>query len=470
MSTFAFRFVGQESLPARLTDFDRELFFSLTPEDIAVVRERFRSTHRVVGALQILFLRGCGRPMDRASVIPRNLLRYVADTLQAPSVSIASLRTLYDRRQTLYEHQSWAKDYLGIKDLDKGSEKELTAALSLRAAEASHTDDLVVEACRWLYERRFLIPGERRVQDWAREAFAAVEAEILKAITAAVPADVLRKWRESVYSARPDGTINHLEWLRTPPKRHAPSHTAELIEKIKYLKSLTVHEWPLKTITLSKQRAYAQQVQTRRPVKTRELKDTRQTIELVCFLRVSLLEFTDIAVQQSNKRSQQLFRGAAEKAQAARACAESAARAQAGLARQILRDSTKTWRARCLEADQVLTNLLESGQGSFLSHVRRALTDDYQRVRAHLNGMLDFDFGGNPEDAGVAQWNAWRELHGQGTTELPAGFELPHVGTAWHDHVHDEDRTKGLRAFAACTDDVPAKEPAQREGLGSIIP
>ncbi|RST50078.1 DUF4158 domain-containing protein [Variovorax sp. MHTC-1] len=69
------------------------------------MRQRFRSDRRVEAALQLLFLRACDRPMDRFSVRPRNLLRYVAESLEASPLTIASLRTLYARRPTLYEHQ-----------------------------------------------------------------------------------------------------------------------------------------------------------------------------------------------------------------------------------------------------------------------------------------------------------------------------------------------------------------------------
>ncbi|MCC7360251.1 MAG: hypothetical protein IT317_12280 [Anaerolineales bacterium] len=93
---------------------------------------------------------------------------------------------------------------------------------------------------------------------------------------------------------------------------------AETLDKISYLKSLSVHEWPLDSIAIPKQRAYAQQVQSRRPAKNRELKDTTQAIELVCFLRMSLLELTDLAMLQASRRSQHLFREAAKKAQSTR--------------------------------------------------------------------------------------------------------------------------------------------------------
>ena len=120
--------------------------------------------------------------MDRFAVLPRNLLRYVTETLQASPLTIASLRSLYARRPTLYEHQQWARDYLGLRDLDPSAETALVAMLALHAAEAAHADELVTSACHWLYDHRILIPGERRVQDWARGAFAAIEASVSSAI------------------------------------------------------------------------------------------------------------------------------------------------------------------------------------------------------------------------------------------------------------------------------------------------
>jgi hypothetical protein len=122
MSTYVYRFVGLEVLPGRLTHFDIQQFFELGTGDVDAIRQRFRSDRRVAVALQLLFLRACGRQMDRFSVLPRNLLRYVAEALEAPPLTIASLRSLYERRPTLYEHQQWSKDYLGLRELDPAAE------------------------------------------------------------------------------------------------------------------------------------------------------------------------------------------------------------------------------------------------------------------------------------------------------------------------------------------------------------
>ena len=83
MPAFALRFVGQEALPPRLNEFDRE---------------QFRSDHRLPAALMLMFMRVAGRPLDGFNVLPRNLLRHTAQVLAVSPPSIASLRSIYKRR------------------------------------------------------------------------------------------------------------------------------------------------------------------------------------------------------------------------------------------------------------------------------------------------------------------------------------------------------------------------------------
>jgi len=100
MPAFALRFVGQEALPPRLSEFDREQFFTLSSADVAAIREQFRSDHRLPAALMLIFMRVAGRPLDGFNVLPRNLLRHTAQVLAVSPPSIASLRSIYKRRQS----------------------------------------------------------------------------------------------------------------------------------------------------------------------------------------------------------------------------------------------------------------------------------------------------------------------------------------------------------------------------------
>ena len=138
MPAFALRFVGQEGLPARLSEFDRE---------------QFRGDRRLPAALMVMFMRVAGRPLDGFNVLPRNLLRYTAQALGVSPPSIASLRSIYKCRQTLYKHQLWVKTYLGLRDLQAADEAELIDTLRIQAEESSHLDDLAGSARRWLFAR-----------------------------------------------------------------------------------------------------------------------------------------------------------------------------------------------------------------------------------------------------------------------------------------------------------------------------
>ena len=290
------------------------------------------------------------------------------------------------------------------------TEAALTAALLAQAADASHADDLVQSASHWLFTWRILIPGARRLQDWARAAQKVVDA---------------------AYSTRPGTDTTCLEWLKPPSKRHGPSTLAMTIDKVRYLKALGAHDWNLSAVSLAKQQAYARQVQARRLVETREIKPSRQLIELVCFLRVTLLELTDVAILQTSRRSQQLFREAADKAQSNRVRGTTGLIQQAAKARSVPHDETKTWQARVLEARELLAELGEAASGSFVSLVRKALAKDSQHVRACLGALKDLDLGDRPGDPGFEQWKSWTGLQRKGVTELKEGVPLPDVGTAW---------------------------------------
>ena len=122
--------------------------------------------------------------------------------------------------------------------------------------------------------------GARRLQNWARDAFASVEAQILSEVNAAVPPSAAQKVIDAAYSSRPGGDITHLEWLKTS-KRHGPSTLAETIDKVRFLKELGAHDWNLGAVSLAKQQAYARQVQARRPVKTREINPPADRVGLL---------------------------------------------------------------------------------------------------------------------------------------------------------------------------------------------
>lgn len=178
------RFVGATELPKSLSDFDVEQSFRISNSDIAAIRERFRADRRLGVALQLVFLRATGRPLDRTASVPRALLRSLCAAVGVAEATIASLRTIYQRVATLYEHQQWAREHAGIEVLT-----ELGQALESLATTAASVDELVQEAELWLFGRQHLLPVDRALRDLARKAFAFVEAAALDAVNDEIPSD-----------------------------------------------------------------------------------------------------------------------------------------------------------------------------------------------------------------------------------------------------------------------------------------
>jgi len=176
------RYMGKSSLPTRLSELDVEHYFALTDSDLAAIIHKFRPEGRAGAAIQLVFLRASGHTLDQLNTLPRQLLRYVGEKLGVPTPTIASLRTIYHRYKTLYEHQVWACGYLGLMRLDEVQWSGLAAWMRQDAAESLSLEELLQHAHSWLYERRLLIPSTRALQDLARSIWVGIERGLLATI------------------------------------------------------------------------------------------------------------------------------------------------------------------------------------------------------------------------------------------------------------------------------------------------
>ena len=73
-----------------------------------------------------------------------------------------------------------------------------------------------------------------------------------------------------------------------------------------FLKALHVDAHALEDLRLERQRDYARHMRRRRPARFRALKDPRRTLEMVCFLRITLLQTTDVALSLADLLIQEL--------------------------------------------------------------------------------------------------------------------------------------------------------------------
>jgi hypothetical protein len=70
-------YLGLRSLP-RLSDWEIDHFFTLTPQERDDICDRFRGLNRLAVALQLGFLRMTGCTLDGVRILPKKLLGSVA--------------------------------------------------------------------------------------------------------------------------------------------------------------------------------------------------------------------------------------------------------------------------------------------------------------------------------------------------------------------------------------------------------
>src|SRR3979490_3168389 len=97
------QFLGRTQLPVTLSALAICEFFTLDGGEARAVLSRYGLDMRLGTALQIGFLKMCGRPLDKLQRVPIAVLEYLSPQLGGSAPEIATLRALYrKRRRTLY--------------------------------------------------------------------------------------------------------------------------------------------------------------------------------------------------------------------------------------------------------------------------------------------------------------------------------------------------------------------------------
>lgn len=452
MPSFHLRFVGQTALPRNLSQQDVDEGFALSDKDLDAIRAGFRSTGRLGAAVQLVMLRATGRAPDAVAGLPKLLLQSLSTAVGCRATDIASLRTLYKAPRTRSDHQKWAREHAGFSTVDDAVLKELSESLVALAASAVSVDDLVTQAGLWLFGRMVVLPGDRVLRDAARAAFAAQEDAAIRAVKEGVPARLYAIALSRLYAKRKGRTgATVLEWLRTPPGKQGQITLRQITQKIAFLKTLQVHEWKLGAIPLNRIQAYSREVVHRPPSSTERLSDDRKQLELCCFLHVTLLELTDLAVDQASRRVNTLARNAEGRVQDKQLKSAKDLRAERLKVKSVLY-ATDMSAEQKLEALQALIPKEEDEvPGGHAAMVRQNIVDESgPQVSALLNTLGILDVRGEETSRPVRQVKALRELMQSGATELPTDFDVSLAEPVWQPLLRNPDRKKALSALKAC--------------------
>jgi TnpA family transposase len=310
------QYLGLAGFPPTMASAEIDQFFTFNRRELTVIARRRGSLNRLSVGLQIGFLRMTGRTVNSFQILPIAVLKHLGVQLRLAPPRLASIRALYRRQRTLFDHQRIAMKVLGFRHLTDHAERGLTAHLR-RSAEATFSGEALTAVARvWLYEHSYVLPGDRRVADVMRAALRHAEQTLSQHITAQFTTETAANWVKRLTALREDEAVSLLEWLREPPHRAGRRDIAEHVQRAQVLRELGADDGDWTHITEARLYHYARAMLRRKPAALRRLREPRRTVELACFLRWQLQQSTDTLLDLADHRIADLWRAARDRVEA----------------------------------------------------------------------------------------------------------------------------------------------------------
>jgi TnpA family transposase len=439
-------YLGWERFPENLTDSEIEVFFTLSEEEHRAVRGRRRSVNRLAIALQIGFMRMTGQPLNSVEIITPRVLGHIGSELGTDVPRLASIRALYRRRRTLFEHQVAAKQILGLSDLTAHGERALNGFIRREAGEQFTTADLTRAARGWLADHQYIQLPERRLRTLVVAARRQHEAAVLDVAFAKIGHAQSQDWPAKLLETMPNGKTK-LEWLRDGPTSRKSKGLKDQIAKINFLKALGADNLDLR-ISTGLLKSLARIMLYCKPTALRRRRGDRTTLELACFLRLQLLRLTDDGLDMIDYRVTDLWRQARDRS------AESLANELGRHQRLILHlmalandNDISDAAVRDRMREMLQPHLPSESSTTQVGRIRHELVTASKGANELLRAAAEIKIDVAPTHP-LAQ--AMTTLAYAGTSCLPKGTPNP-FGRTWAHFIDQSDREAAMGAYRAAT-------------------
>ena len=156
--------LGLHDLPRDISIFELQSFFTYRGAERELIDARRGNDHKLGLALHIGFVRLSGRLLNSMRVVSSALWRHLGHELGVTAPELASLKALYGRGRTLFDHQKLACEVLGFQSMTEHQRRDLGRTLRDEVARCADRDQLLVFGRRWLYQSKILIPRDRDIR------------------------------------------------------------------------------------------------------------------------------------------------------------------------------------------------------------------------------------------------------------------------------------------------------------------
>jgi TnpA family transposase len=278
--------------PAEIPPGDVIAYFTLSPADLAQVRQQRGDHNRLGFALQLGALRYLGFSPDDPTMAPASVVAYLSQQLDVrPDVLPAYGQRAHTRR----DHLQAIQVYLGFREAGPVELRALGEWLVDRALEHDRPSLLFRVACEHLHAAKIIRPGVTRLERMVATARQRAQRETLQRL-APLLTEASRTRLDRLLV--PDGATGRtpLTWLRQGATANSPAAILTTLEKLAWLRGWGVDLWDLSSLTPNRVKFLAQLGRRTTNQALQRAPEERRYPILLAFLHQSLIDLTDEAL------------------------------------------------------------------------------------------------------------------------------------------------------------------------------
>ena len=212
--------------------------YTLSDDDLEIIRARRRPHNRFGFALQLCALRYPGRLLTPGEVIPLAVTRFLAAQVGLKPDDLAGYAT---REETRHEHLATLREQYGYRMFSGRGARDLKGWLQDAAEGARSNDDLArrfVEQCR---ATRTILPGVTIIERICADALVAAERRIEARIAERLD-DAMRTRLDALLTEDAGGSVTRFVWLRQFEAGQNSADMNRLLDRLEFLHRLGLTE------------------------------------------------------------------------------------------------------------------------------------------------------------------------------------------------------------------------------------
>ncbi|EOQ04930.1 Tn3 family transposase [Bacillus cereus] len=222
-------------LPEHISDRDAIRYYTLSDEELKIIRQQRGAANRLGFAIQIAYLRFPGRPLASGEKIPEYLVQVIAN--QIGIIPSAIHNYAKGRDETRREHLSKIRKEFYFRSFTIQEYRELAQWL-LPTALGTDKGYLLVEALIIeMRKRKIILPAMYAVEHLAWAVRERAQRRTFKQLVQGLSPHQERQLNQLLYVSQP-GKQSDLSWLRQSPGVVSIKNFHELMDRLEYIQRL----------------------------------------------------------------------------------------------------------------------------------------------------------------------------------------------------------------------------------------